>query len=166
MGHFHRFCKAFGGGSGGPTELRLSEICPEISLECFCTYCRHTGSSRRLHWRGPVAASAKNKEQISELGRSGGMPLGNFFFFHNAKCCKLGHFFIFVRLLGGMPPWPPPWSRLCIFLEMNIKIIWFFGTLFLLFWTYVWTNLLDLAAGLGYKPFCCHPISLVTFLAQ
>ena len=33
-----------------------------------------TGSSRRSHWRGPAAASAKITEQISELGGSGGMP--------------------------------------------------------------------------------------------
>ena len=49
----------------------------------------------------PVAASAKNTEQISELGGSGGMPLGKFFQ-NNAKCCKLGHFC--HALGGGMAP--------------------------------------------------------------
>ena len=69
-----------------------------------------TGGSRHSHWRGPAAVSAKNTEQISELGGSGGMPPGNFFF-NNAKCRKLGHFLIFVRPLGGgamAPPLEPP----------------------------------------------------------
>ena len=37
------------------------------------------------------------------------MPQGKIFF-NNAKCCKLGHFFIFVRPLegGGMAPLAPP----------------------------------------------------------
>ena len=39
-----------------------------------------TGGSRHSHWRGPAAMSAKNTEQISELGGSGGMPPGKFFF--------------------------------------------------------------------------------------
>ena len=83
-----------------------------IVYGCFAT----TGGSRRSHWRGPAAVSAKNTEQISELGGSGGMPPEKFFF-SNARCCKLDHFFkIFVRPLGGGlgPPWPPPWSRLWI----------------------------------------------------
>ena len=42
-----------------------------------------------------------------------GMPPGNFLL-NNAKCCKLGHFIIFVRPLewGPWPLWPRPWSRL------------------------------------------------------
>ena len=62
---------------------------------------RPTGGSRHSHWRGPAAASAKTTEQISELGGSGGMPLGKIFF-NNAKCCKLGNWAIlsfFVRPL-------------------------------------------------------------------
>ena len=43
---------------------------------------------------GPVAASAKNTEQMRELEGSGGMPPGKLFFYC-AKCCKLGHFFFF-----------------------------------------------------------------------
>ena len=42
--------------------------------------CSGTGGSRRSHWRGPTSASAKKSEQISELGGSGGMPPGKFFF--------------------------------------------------------------------------------------
>ena len=60
-----------------------------------------TGGSRRSHWRGPAAGSAKNTEQISDLGGSEGMPPGKFIF-NKAKCLKLGlFFFIFVRPLGG-----------------------------------------------------------------
>ena len=61
---------------------------------------RGTGGSRRSHWRGPVATSAKNTEQISELGGSGGMPPRKFFF-NDAKCCNLGHFLIFFSGLSG-----------------------------------------------------------------
>ena len=76
----------------------------------------NTGGSRRSHWRGPAAASAKNTEQISELGGSGGMPPGKFFF-DNAKCCKLGHFYHFCQAFGGgamaplAPPLEPPVNR-------------------------------------------------------
>ena len=42
----------------------------------FTTYSNkvYTGGSRRSHWQGPAASSAKNTEHISELGGSGGMP--------------------------------------------------------------------------------------------
>ena len=64
-----------------------------------------TGGSRRSHWRGPAAASAKKSEQISELGGSGGMLPGNIFLLvQNAANWAI--FSFFVRPLGGA--WPPP----------------------------------------------------------
>ena len=39
-----------------------------------------TGGSRRSHWQGPAAASAKNTEQFSKLGGLGACPWENFFF--------------------------------------------------------------------------------------
>ena len=72
---------------------------------------RPTAGSRCSDWRGPVATSAKGAEQFIELGESGGgMSRGNFFF-DNAKCCKLGHFYHFCQAFD--PPWPPHRSRLC-----------------------------------------------------
>ena len=52
----------------------------------------------------------------SKLGGSGGMPLVGIIFLNNAKCCKLGHFSIFFRPLGGAMAHlaPPPWSHLCL----------------------------------------------------
>ena len=65
-----------------------------------------------MHWRGPAAANAKNTELISELGGSGGMPPGKFFF-DNANSANWAIFIIFVRPLGrAMAPLAPPWSRL------------------------------------------------------
>ena len=62
-----------------------------------------TGGSRRSHWRGPAAASANNMEQISELGESGGMPPGKFFFL----MMQIGPFL--SGLWGGaMAPLAPP----------------------------------------------------------
>ena len=69
-----------------------------------------TGGSRSSRWRGPAVANAKNTEQISEFGRSGGLPPGKFFF-DNAKCCKLGHFYHFCQAFGeGHGPAGPPFG--------------------------------------------------------
>ena len=62
-----------------------------------------TGGSRRSHWRGPAAASAKNTEQISELGGSGGMPRGNFFLIMQ-NAANWAIFIFFVRPWGGHGP--------------------------------------------------------------
>ena len=60
--------------------------------------------------------------QTSELGGSGGVPPGKFFF-DNAKCCKLGHFFSFLSgLLGGghaPPPLEPPMPDV---LDLNTNV--------------------------------------------
>ena len=45
----------------------------------------------------------------SKLGVSGGMPPGKFFFFDNAKCCKLGHFYHFCQAFG--PPLGAAYAR-------------------------------------------------------
>ena len=53
-----------------------------LSFMRFGTYLglMPTGGSRRSHWWGPAAASAKNTEQISELWGSGSMPPGKIVF--------------------------------------------------------------------------------------
>ena len=56
------------------SQSREGVIIPKVHLS------EGTGGSRRSHWRGPVASSAKNMEQISKLGGSGGMPPGKIFF--------------------------------------------------------------------------------------
>ena len=66
-----------------------------------------TGGSRRSHWRGPTAKSDKKTDQISESGRSGGMPPGKFFLI--VQNANWANFSFFVRPLGGgMAPLPPP----------------------------------------------------------
>ena len=54
-----------------------------------------TGGSRRLHWRGPTAASAKITEQISKLWGSGGMPPEKYFF--TADCGEVKTAGIYCR---------------------------------------------------------------------
>ena len=68
-----------------------------------------TGGSRRSHWRGPTASSAKNLEQNCELGGRGHAPW-EIFFWIMQNAANWAIFIIFVRPLGGGhgPPLEPP----------------------------------------------------------
>ena len=71
---------------------------------------QHTGSSRRWYWSGTSCGECpKNTEVINELGCSGGMPPGEFFF-RSCKMLKIWPFFHFCQALGGGhgSPGPPP----------------------------------------------------------
>ena len=55
------------------------ELKRDVYIQPCCMWAGGTGGSRHSHWRGPVAASAKNTEHISELRGLGACPLGNVF---------------------------------------------------------------------------------------